>query len=244
MPVHDWGRVAAGIFYHLHHSWIEEIQRALNSGLLPDTYYALAEQRAAGYGPDVLTLQVDQFDDQPAAPLAEGHGGLIVAKPQVAMTAETEMEFYRRKQNVVAVRHVSDDRVVALVKVVSPGNKSSRSALRSFVEKSAQLLEQRIHLLILDVHRPGSFDPQGIHGAIWEEIEGPWMAPANLPLTLVGYESALTIRAYVQPLAIGDTLTDMPLYLKPGAYVPVPLESTYCRAFEAMPKRWQRVLQE
>jgi hypothetical protein len=78
MPVHDWSRVAAGIFHHLHHSWIEEIQRALNSGLLPDTYYALAEQRAAGYGPDVLTLQVDQFDDQPAAaPLAASpHVGL------------------------------------------------------------------------------------------------------------------------------------------------------------------------
>ena len=59
MPAHDWSRVAAGIFHHLHHSWIEEIQRALNSGLLPDDYYALAEQRAAGYGPDILTLQMN-----------------------------------------------------------------------------------------------------------------------------------------------------------------------------------------
>lgn len=31
--------------------------RALNHGLLPDGYYALREQFAAGFGPDVLTLQ-------------------------------------------------------------------------------------------------------------------------------------------------------------------------------------------
>src|ERR1700739_539434 len=44
MPVHDWTRVGAGIFHDFHHAWIEEIKRALNAGLLPDDYYALAEQ--------------------------------------------------------------------------------------------------------------------------------------------------------------------------------------------------------
>ena len=29
MPVHDWTRVAAGIFHHFHHDWITEIARAL-----------------------------------------------------------------------------------------------------------------------------------------------------------------------------------------------------------------------
>ncbi len=244
MPVHDWSRVAAGIFHDFHHAWIEEIKRALNAGLLPSDYYALAEQRTAGYGPDVLALQTDSGDDDnQAGPNDRSHGGLLVAKPQVALTAETDMEFYRRKQNVVAVRHVSDVRVVALVEVVSPGNKSSRAALRSFVEKTAQLLDQRIHLLILDLHQPGSFDPQGIHGAIWEEIEGAWVAPTDRPLTLVGYESALTIRAFVQPMAIGDVLIDMPLYLEPDGYVLVPLASTYGRAFDALPKRWRSVVE-
>ena len=246
MPAHDWSRVAAGIFHHLHHSWIEEIQRALNAGLLPSDYYALAEQRTAGYGPDVLALQFDSGDagssDESFAEPNHRNGGLLVAKPQVAVTVETDMEFYRRKQNVVAVHHVSDDRVVALVEVVSPGNKSSRAALRSFVEKTAQLLDQRIHLLILDLHRPGNFDPQGIHGAIWDEFGEPWTSPPDRPLTLVGYESALTVRAFVQPLAIGDSLIDMPLYLEPGGYVLVPLESTYTRAFEALPNRWRSVV--
>ena len=57
MPIHDWTRVEAGIFHDFHHAWIEEVKRALNAGVLPDDYYALAEQHAAGFGPDVLTLQ-------------------------------------------------------------------------------------------------------------------------------------------------------------------------------------------
>lgn len=242
MPVHDWSRVAAGIFHDFHHAWIEEIKRALNAGLLPSDYYALAEQRTAGYGPDVLALQIDA-DDHRFYESEHGRGGLMEAKPQVAVTVETDMAFYRRKQNVVAVHHVSDDRVVALVEIVSPGNKSSRAALRSFVEKTAQLLDQRVHLLIVDLHRPGKHDPQGIHGAIWEEIAEAWLAPSDRPLTLVGYESAVTVRAFVQPLAIGESLIDMPLYLKPGGYVLVPLESTYARAFEALPKRWRSVVE-
>jgi hypothetical protein len=55
MPVHDWTRVEAGIFHDFHHEWISTIRRALNDELLPAEYYALAEQQAAGFGPNVLT---------------------------------------------------------------------------------------------------------------------------------------------------------------------------------------------
>jgi len=56
MPVHDWSRVDARIFHAFHHGWIEELSRALNRGVLPPDYYALPEQFAGGFGPDVLTL--------------------------------------------------------------------------------------------------------------------------------------------------------------------------------------------
>jgi hypothetical protein len=105
------------------------------------------------------------------------------------------------------------------------------------------LLDRRIHLLILDLQPPTSRDPRGIHGAIWEEITGQgYAAPPGKLLTLAAYESALTVRAYVQPVAVGDALIDMPLFLEPGAHVLVPLESTYQRAFAALPCRWRTVL--
>ena len=247
MPIHDWTRVEAGIFHDFHHSWIEEIKRALNAGILPEDYYAMAEQHAVGFGPDVLTLQGDRNGDNDLGPFTHansGTAGVLLAPPKARFLAETDMEFYRRKQNTVTVRHVSGDRVVAMVEVVSPGNKSSRHALRSFVEKAAELLDKQIHLLILDLQPPGRRDPHGIHGAIWEEItDENYTSPASKPLTLAAYETGLSIRAYVEPAAVGDTLIEMPLFLKPKAHVPVPLEATYQAAFAAVPRRWRRVLE-
>ena len=46
MPVHDWTRVDAGIFHDFHNAWITHLKEALNEGLLPDGYYAQAEQHA------------------------------------------------------------------------------------------------------------------------------------------------------------------------------------------------------
>jgi hypothetical protein len=254
MPVHDWTRVEAGIFHDLHHAWIEELKRALNAGILPEEYYALTEQHAVGFGPDVLTLQgpsggneetTEKGDEVPAPAASDGGVSLLLSPPRARVTAETDMEFYRRKQKAVVVRHTSGDRMVAMVEVVSAGNKAGRSALKSFVEKTAELLDQRIHLLILDLHPPTPRDPEGIHGAIWEQISGQqYAAPPNEPLTLAAYESGLTVRAYVEPVAVGSALPDMPLFLEPGAHVLVPLESTYGRAFAAMPRRWRVVLEE
>jgi hypothetical protein len=249
MSVHDWTRVEAGIFHALHHGWIEETSRALNQGILPPEYYALPEQHAAGFGPDVLTLEAStgEHDAGEGSPAGASQGGvaLLVSPPQAHVVAETDMEFYRRKQNAVVVRHISGDRMVAVVEVVSPANKAGRSAMRSFVEKAAELLDHRIHLLVLDLHPPTPRDPQGIHGAIWGEITGQeYAAPADKPLTLAAYESGLTVRAYVEPAAVGDRLADMPLFLEPGAHVLVPLEDTYSRAFAALPRRWRVVLEQ
>ena len=154
------------------------------------------------------------------------------------------MEFYRRKKSVVAVRHVSGDQLVAIVEIVSPGNKASLNALRKFVQKISDLIEHEIHLLILDLIPPSRRDPNGIHGAIWEELtDQVYKAPSDKPLTLAAYESALSVRAFVEPVAVGDTMIDMPLFLRPRAHVPVPLESTYQSAWEAVPRRWRTVIE-
>jgi hypothetical protein len=246
MPIHDWTRVDAGIFHAFHHDWITEMARSLNRGLLPSDYYALPEQHAAGFGPDVLTLEMaPNSDSDDSGPSASSPGGVSLADPKRQPTAETDMAFYRRKQKTVTVRHVSGDRIVAMVEVVSPGNKASRNALRAFVAKAAELLDKQIHLLIVDLHPPGRRDPDGIHGEIWQEIAGQeYTAPADKPLTLAAYETGLSVRAYVVHVAVGDAVADMPLFLEPGKAVSVPLEATYQVAHTELPRRWRRVLEE
>ncbi len=244
MPMHDWTRVEAGIFHAFHHGWIHELSRVLNQVFLPSDYYALPEQVAAGFGPDVLTLQ----DRRPEEDEPEG-GGVATAtelqtRPQTRFMAETDTEFYRRRKSAIAVRHISGDRLVAMIEVVSPGNKASRHAFRAFVNKACELLEHRIHLLLLDPFPPGPRDPNGIHAAIWEEVEDEsFLLPEDKPLTLVAYECDLTTRAYIEPVAVGDVLPDMALFLVPKGCVPVPLESTYQTAYAVMPRRWRQVVE-
>jgi len=245
MPVHDWSCVDAGIFHHFHLGWIDQLQRSLNGGLLPSEYYALAEQYAGKYGPDVLTLQQHDVAGQDESEDGSGKSGTLALAPppKVQFTATSEMAFYVAKQNAVVVRHISGDHVVAIIEVVSPGNKSSQNALRKFVEKAAGALFQGYHLLILDLIPPGPRDRQGIHGAIWEEIEDDtYRAPRDKPLTLAAYSADEATRAYVEPIAVGDRLPDMPLFLTPDACVHVPLEATYQAAWEGVPRRWQSVL--
>ncbi len=52
------------------------------------------------------------------------------------------------------------------------------------------------------------------------------MRPGDKSLTLAAYEAGHRVRAFVEPVAVGDVLIDMPLYLYPGQYVAVPLEAT------------------
>jgi len=161
-----------------------------------------------------------------------------------ASRRKTDLEFYRRKQNVVAVRHVSGDHLVAIVEIVSKGNKSGRKAFDDFVRKAAEFLRHQVHLLILDLQPPTARDPQGIHGAIWDEVAGQdYLRPTDKMLTLASYEAGARVRAFIEPVGVGDTLIDMPLFLHPGQYVAIPLEETYRIAFESVPRRWRAILE-
>lgn len=248
MPIHDWTRVDAGTFEYFHLRWIASICDVLNGGLLPRDYYAMGEQRAIGVEPDVLTghsaLRDDLEGDVNDALPGDGEGGLLVTMPRARIIDEAKPHAHRRKQHHVVIRHAIGDRIVAAIELISRGDRSTRHALGQVVEKAVRFLEQGVHLLIVDVLPPGRFDPQGIHGAIWDEIAGrPYTAPAGQPLTAAAYESGPIFRAYVEPLAVGDPLPDMPLFLRPGRHVKLPLEASYRTTWEHFPQRWKAVLE-
>jgi hypothetical protein len=241
MPAHDWTKVPAGIFHHFHLEWIAAIAHTLNHGLLPKEYYALAEQYAGVFGPDVLTLQAPARAGRKQRGNRQSGGAAVLTKPRHKPIAQTEMEFYRTKQKTVTVRHVSGDEVVALVEIVSPGNKSQRGRFREFVEKAAAFLDQHLHLSVIDLFPPGRRDPNGIHAAIWEEISGEEHELRRGKKNRVGasYECAALVQAYLSYFGVGDRLADMPLFLEAAGCVEVPLEATYTQAFAEVPARWR-----
>ena len=242
MPVHDWTRVSAGTFHDFHCTWIPLIKIRLNDGLLPAGYYAQVEQAAGEITTDVLTLQTDEYEMQP---LEEPAGiAVSVAPPQVELMASLEAAHYASQRRRLVVRHSSDDHVVAVIEVMSPGNKASRREWRKFLDKATGLVQEGKHLLVVDLLPPTRRDPNGVRGAIWAELgDDSYTIPPGKPLTAASYAADEIPRAYVQPLAVGKKLPSMPLFLTSQTYVPVPLEETYLAAFHSVPQRWRTVLE-
>ncbi len=185
MPVHDWRRVEPGIFHHFHQRWCAELCDRFNAGALPRGYYAMIEQWASFAVPDVLT-----FERLPATTSSEDPGGGLAVEttpPQTRFVMAAEHEAYVARANLVSIRHPLGD-VVAVLEIVSPGNKNSRNALQDFVQKSLGLLNRGLNLLIIDLQPPTNRDPQGIHGAIWDELEeNAFALPHKRCLTLASY---------------------------------------------------------
>lgn len=233
MPIHDWTRVDAGLFHAFHQRWISALCDALNGGTLPADYFALPEQNIQGPIPDVLTLHLASG----AQPPSSGPNALTVAAapPRAQLVRRAEADSYVAKANRITVRHRHGD-VVAVLEIVSPGNKGSRAEFRALVEKSANLLRQGVHLLVVDLFPPRPRDPRGIHPAIWEQFEDEEVVlPPNKLLTVAAYDAGPPRVAYVQFLGVGDPLPEAPLFLKPEVYVPAPLEATYQTTWQVFP---------
>ncbi len=232
MPIHDWTKVDAGLFHDFHLSWTATLRNALNSGVLPPDYFALAEQRIQEPIPDVLTLKLSS--NSPASnPLAGGP--VLTLPPRTSLIRRNEADIYAAKADRITVRHRHGD-VVAVLEIVSPGNKGSRAELRAFLEKTVGLIRQGIHLLVIDLIPPGKRDPDGLPQSIWDQIsEDDLSLPPDKPLSLTSFDSGPEQVVYVETVAVGDLLPDMPLFLKTGVHVKAPLESTYQLAWSQVP---------
>lgn len=205
MPIHDWTRVRANRFHDFHQSWTIAIRNALNAGLLPSGYFALVEQKTGGRGSDVVTPDL------------------------------TEAASYARKANRITICR-PDAEVAAVLEMVSPGNKDNRHSLRAFTAKALEFLQSGVHLLVVDLFPARRRDPQGIHKVIWDRLrEEPFTLPPDKPLTAASYAAGTETVAYVEQMAVGDCMPEMPVFLTADQYVPCPLEETYMTAWQQIP---------
>lgn len=232
MPIHDWTRVPAGTFHHFHQRWLQAIGDALNSGGLPPGYFAMSEVDAKGPIPDVLALKVRPPAD------GDGPGGVAVldSPPQARVVSHgDDAARYARRADRLAVYLPQGD-LVAVIEIISPGNKSGASAYRTFVRKARQLIQRGVHLVFVDLFPPTARDPVGLHKPIWDYFhEEPFDLPPGKPLTVAAYSAGHAKVAYVENIGVGDPLPDLPLFLTPERYVPCPLEASYQTSWNVFP---------
>jgi Protein of unknown function (DUF4058) len=243
MPIHDWTRVDPGAFHDFHQSWTVNLSVALNDRFLPPDHFSMIERRRAPPKADELTLAFkrepeEQIDDQP--------GGIAVAtvSPSARVVLrKTDALAYADMADRVTVRD-NQGALVAVVEIVSPGNKHSIGELRAFVQKAADLIAHGVHLLVVDLFPPTKRDPNGMAKAIWDEFAEEDLAlPNGKPLTISACDAGSDRTMYIYYCGVGDALPEVPLFIRPGWYVPVPLESTYASTWRTFPAPLKRLLE-
>jgi len=243
MPVHDWTRVDAGVFHDFHNVWIAALRNQLNEGLLPPDYYAMSEQHAGKYIVDVMTLHRPSVK---GSPRARETGGLAVADAPPQVRRQISLSPTARSlRKTLAIRHVSGHQLIAVIEIVSPANKDRHEHVDEFLGKIEDALGHGVHVLMVDLFPPGKHDRDGLHCALWERMsdEPDEAPPPHEPLTLASYVAQTPIRAFLEHVAFGSRLPEMPLFINPDRYVKTPLEATYDTAWNGTPQVWREILQ-
>jgi Protein of unknown function (DUF4058) len=247
VPAHDWTLVEAGVFHAFHTVWIGQIQNALNEGLLPKGFYALAEQHMGNSIADVLTPHASPAPRLSFTPLPPMTGGIAVAEapPRVRRKHSIESDVLGRRRSL-AIRHVSGHRLIALIEIISPANKDREENVAAFCEKAESAMMSGVHFLLVDLFPPGLHDPAGMHAAILHRLEASDAAydlPAEEPLTVASYAAGSGVETYAEHFAVGANLPEIPLFLTTERYITAPLDSAYQTTYRGVPEFWREVLE-
>jgi hypothetical protein len=232
MPIHDWSRVDRSLFHSFYLGWVARLSAFLNNGVLPSSHYALTETIRDGRRPSFA--QFPEEDDDRAAVRPGGLRSFADNSPRTSFHDLCTHPEYAEK--VITVRHRSFHNVVAAIRIVAADTKRSRYRLDQFVGWAVEVIRDGIALLLVDPFPPGPLNPQGIHKVIWDEfIDNDFTLPKGRPLTLASYVAGRIPEAFIEPIAVGAALADMPLFLNQNEYVPVPLEAAYQAEWEHLP---------
>lgn len=243
MPMHDWTRVAAGIFHGFHGLWLAELNNVLNGGLLPRGYYAYPEQHVGRYVADLITLH-GPGPNVPSSPDDTGGLALAEAPPRVRHRAELSASD-RVRRRTLAIRHVSGHRLVAVLEIVSSANKDRWEHVEELAGKIDALLSAGVHVLLLDPFPPGTHDPQGFDAIVRTFYGAPEASPElreDEPLLAVSYRAGSPVEVFLEHFAAGRAIPEMPLFFHDERYINVPFEATYTSAFRGVPEVWKEAL--
>lgn len=245
MPIHDWTRVDAGIYHGFHQRWMARLAETLTATLPPD-YYAETEQHADERIADVLTLHESSPGGPKPVP-ASGPGTVVLDTPPKLDAHRTNGKIpkERLKRRHVVIRHVSGHRIVALLELVSPGNKDRRSNVVQFVAKAEEAVRKEVHVAVIDLFPPTPSAPNGLPSRVWRRFDrSPVLLPAGQPFSLGSFVAKRKPEAHFAFAAVGYELPAFPLFLTDTHYVNLPLADTYAATFAASPPYLRELLSQ
>ena len=172
-------------------------------------------------------------------PVAEGNGAEVAeggvavatyAPPKPTLTLEPQLP----KQDVYEVRIYDSRRnrhLVAAIEIISPSNKDRPETRATFVAKAATLLKNNICVSIVDVVTTYDFN---LYADLMDFVHGIDPALGSEPPPM--YAATLRTRYedrrrlmdnWYHPLAIGQPLPTLPIWLKENWAIALDLESSY-----------------
>ena len=215
-----------------HHAWATFIAQQLNQETLPPDYFAESE---VSVGPE---LEIDVA----AMKLVDTGGGAATAvwsppRPKIAARVDFarldsyEIRVYRDLGGGAELR--------AAIELVSPANKDRVGSRLTFAAKCAGYLKHGLGLAIVDVVTSRAAN---LHAELFRVLEvkarrAGWEPPTGL--YAVAYRAATLrknprIEAWPEPLALGEPLPTLPLWLAPDLCVPLRLEDSYLAACQSL----------
>lgn len=220
----------------LHCAWPTVIVMALNKQL-PPRYVAAPQVHLGAY----FEIDVASFEEDGPAGLASGgseeKGGVATAvwsPPRPTLEVSTDLP----DQDEYEVRVYDAERerrLVAAVEIVSPGNKDRPESRRAFVAECAALLRQHVSVAVVDVVTTRQFN---LYGELLEFVgqDDPALAHEPPPLYAAacrwkheGDSPRLRprLQTWAYPVAVGQPLPTLPLWLADNLAVPLELEASY-----------------
>ncbi|MBX9585587.1 MAG: DUF4058 family protein [Gemmataceae bacterium] len=235
MPLRDHFRSPVNDKHHwseLHGQWPGEIVRTLFDPLPPGFVAGPRVYLGSSFEVDV---SVTEDDRDPDGPGGEGEGGtatLAAGAPTLTVTADLSDQDEYEVRVYDAER---ERRLVAAVEIVSPSNKGRPDTREPFVGKVAALLRQDVCVAVVDVvsvrqanlyaellARLGRADPRlgDPPPALYAVTLSRRKPPRRRPL----------LDAWFFPMAVGEPLPTVPLWLSPDLRIELPLEPGYQEA--------------
>lgn len=202
--------------HSFHNSWATYLSSRLNA-LLPAGYFAEANVQY-GVEIDVAALQ------EPGA--AGAPAGWTPPPPRASLPLELSGEVVE----IGVFSRSGGPQLAGAVELVSPANKDRQTHRDAFVAKCVTYLQAGVGLVLVDVVTERTAD---LHRELLLRLglADPGAGPAlcGSAFRRVERDGAGVLDVWREPIAVGQPLPTLPLWLRGGLCLPVELEATYER---------------